>query len=318
MCSSAAASTARAPQATRKGAFEPADVARQAGDPGGVGEAELERALGDRLVGDVRRGQALRERPGRAGDAQRPLQPRHAIQQDALGAAERAGIGDEEDRFGHRAPLASRLMAPRGTPETPLRVRTARGGAVNAAFLSGAELLVLAQGLLATALLGPDLIGLYGVVTTTAMTIVALRRVGIDEAFVQTAADDEEAEFQRALTVELALGAAGRAGGGRAGAGARRGLRRFAAAGADARGELPAGRVRAAGAAVGLLQAHGVRAAADAAGDRPARHGGRHGAAAAVRRRGLGARDRPVLRQPGRDRGRLACVAVPAAAALRS
>jgi O-antigen/teichoic acid export membrane protein len=98
-------------------------------------------------------------------------------------------------------------MAPRGTPG--LRVLTARGGAVNAAFLSGAELLVLLQGLLAIALLGPDLIGLYGVVTTTAMTIVALRRVGIDEAFVQTAADDEEAEFQRALTVELALGLAG-------------------------------------------------------------------------------------------------------------
>jgi len=104
-------------------------------------------------------------------------------------------------------------MAPRGTPETPprggLRVLTARGGAVNAAFLSSAELLVLLQGLLATALLGPDLIGLYGVVTTTAMTIVALRRVGIDEAFVQTAAGDEEAEFQRALTVELALGLLG-------------------------------------------------------------------------------------------------------------
>ena len=115
-------------------------------------------------------------------------------------------------------------MAPRGTPG--LRVRTARGGAVNAAFLSGAELLVLLQGLLATALLGPDLIGLYGVVTTTAMTIVALRRVGIDEAFVQTAADDEEAEFQRALTVELALGVARRARRRGARAGAGRGVRR--------------------------------------------------------------------------------------------
>ncbi len=76
---------------------------------------------------------------------------------------------------------------------------------VNAAFLSGAEALVLVQGLLATALLGPGAIGLYGIVTTTAMTIVALRRVGIDEAFVQQAAADEEAEFQRAFTVELAL-----------------------------------------------------------------------------------------------------------------
>jgi O-antigen/teichoic acid export membrane protein len=101
-------------------------------------------------------------------------------------------------------------MASRRTPDPPgLRARTARGGVVNAVFLSGAELLVLAQGLLATALLGPDAIGLYGIVTTTAMTIVALRRVGIDEAFVQTAADDEEAEFQRALTVELALGLLG-------------------------------------------------------------------------------------------------------------
>src|SRR3954468_23711965 len=106
---------------------------------------------------------------------------------------------------GIERPLAWRLMAPRASG---LRVRTARGGAINAVFLSGAELLVALQGLLATALLGPDLIGLYGVVTTTAMTIVVLRRVGIDEAFVQTAAEDEEAEFQRALTVELALGVA--------------------------------------------------------------------------------------------------------------
>jgi len=90
-----------------------------------------------------------------------------------------------------------------------LRARTARGGALNAAFLSGAEALVLVQGLLATALLGPSAIGLYGVVTTTAMTIVALRRVGIDEAFVAQAADDEEAEFQRAFGVELGIGLLG-------------------------------------------------------------------------------------------------------------
>jgi O-antigen/teichoic acid export membrane protein len=90
-----------------------------------------------------------------------------------------------------------------------LRVATARGGVVNAFFLSGAEGLVLVQGLLATALLGPDAIGLYGVVTTTAMTIVALRRVGIDEAFVQERATDERDEFARAFTVELGLGLVG-------------------------------------------------------------------------------------------------------------
>src|SRR4051812_29643649 len=103
--------------------------------------------------------------------------------------------------------LASRFMATRRGQG--LRVATARGGVVNAVFLSGAEGLVLVQGLLATALLGPDAIGLYGVVTTTAMTIVALRRVGIDEAFVQERASDERDEFQRAFTVELGLGLAG-------------------------------------------------------------------------------------------------------------
>jgi O-antigen/teichoic acid export membrane protein len=90
-----------------------------------------------------------------------------------------------------------------------LRAATARGGLVNALFLSGAEGLVLVQGLLATALLGPSAIGLYGVVSTTAVTVLQLRRVGIDEAFVQQHADDEEAEFQRAFTVELAIGVAG-------------------------------------------------------------------------------------------------------------
>src|ERR1700748_2751398 len=98
-------------------------------------------------------------------------------------------------------------MASSGGPG--LRVATARGGGVNAAFLSGAEALVLVQGLLATALLGPPEIGLDGVVTTTAMTIVALRRVGVDEAFVQHEASDERDEFERALAVELALGLTG-------------------------------------------------------------------------------------------------------------
>jgi len=86
-----------------------------------------------------------------------------------------------------------------------LRRRTARGGAINGAFLGGAEALVLAQGLIVTALLGPVAIGLYGVVTTTAMTLVALKRVGIDEAFVQQSEAAQEEEFQRAFSIELGL-----------------------------------------------------------------------------------------------------------------
>src|SRR3954451_4979820 len=90
-------------------------------------------------------------------------------------------------------------------PRPELRRRTARGAIVNGFFLGGAEALVLLQGLIVTVLLGPSAIGLYGIVTTTAMTIVALKRVGIDEAFVQQSEAGQEEEFQRAFTLELAL-----------------------------------------------------------------------------------------------------------------
>jgi O-antigen/teichoic acid export membrane protein len=93
-------------------------------------------------------------------------------------------------------------------PREELRARTARGGLINVLFLGGAELLVLLQGLIVVALLGPSDIGLYGIVTTTAMTVVALRRVGIDEAFVQQSEERQEEEFQRAFTLELAVGLA--------------------------------------------------------------------------------------------------------------
>jgi O-antigen/teichoic acid export membrane protein len=93
-------------------------------------------------------------------------------------------------------------------PRDELRARTARGGLINALFLGGAEALVVLQGLIVTILLGPSDIGLYGIVTTTAMTVVALRRVGIDEAFVLQEEERQEEEFQRAFTLELCVGLA--------------------------------------------------------------------------------------------------------------
>lgn len=90
-------------------------------------------------------------------------------------------------------------------PRRELRHRTARGVITNAAYLAGAEVLVLAQGLIVAVLLGPAAIGLYGIVSVTAMTIVALRRVGIDEAYVQQSEQGQEREFQRAFTLELGL-----------------------------------------------------------------------------------------------------------------
>ena len=82
-----------------------------------------------------------------------------------------------------------------------------RGTVVNATVLGLVDLLVLAQGLIVTRLLGPEAIGLYGVVTVTTMTIVSLKRVGIDEAFVAQEAADQETEFQHAFTLELLLSA---------------------------------------------------------------------------------------------------------------
>jgi O-antigen/teichoic acid export membrane protein len=93
-------------------------------------------------------------------------------------------------------------------PREELRGRTVRGVALNALFTGGTEGLVLAQGLIVSILLGPSAIGLYGIVTATAMTIVALKRVGIDEAFVQQSEQGQEEEFQRAFSLELAVSAA--------------------------------------------------------------------------------------------------------------
>jgi O-antigen/teichoic acid export membrane protein len=103
-------------------------------------------------------------------------------------------------------PVSARFEDRLAFPREELRPRTARGGLLNALFLGGGEVLVLLQGLIVTGLLGPRAIGLYGIVTTTAMTIVQLRRVGIDEAFVQQSEERQEEEFQRAFSLELAIG----------------------------------------------------------------------------------------------------------------
>jgi O-antigen/teichoic acid export membrane protein len=93
-------------------------------------------------------------------------------------------------------------------PREQLRARVVRGTAINAAALVLIDGLVLVQGLVVTRLLGPEAIGLYGVVTVTAMTILTLKRVGIDEAYVAQDEPDQEAEFQRAFTLEVVLSSA--------------------------------------------------------------------------------------------------------------
>jgi len=92
-----------------------------------------------------------------------------------------------------------------GFPADELRRRTSRGALLNGAFVGGAELLLVAQGIVVTAILGPEAIGLYGAVSATAVTITGLKRVGIDEEFVRQAEGEQEEEFQRAFTLDLSL-----------------------------------------------------------------------------------------------------------------
>ncbi|HEX8067346.1 MAG TPA: oligosaccharide flippase family protein [Thermoleophilaceae bacterium] len=123
--------------------------------------------------------------------------------------SERAGVG-EAAGVGERPGRAERARASDRLPfaASELRSRTIRGVAVNAAFLIVVETLALAQGLIVARLLGPSELGLYGIVSITVMTLIALKRVGIDEAFVQQDERDQEREFQLAFTLELVLAAA--------------------------------------------------------------------------------------------------------------
>ena len=93
-------------------------------------------------------------------------------------------------------------------PRAELRRRTLRGTVVTAGFLAAIDGLVLVQGLVVTRLLGPRDIGLYGVVSTTVISLIALKRVGVDELFVQQEEADQEREFQYAFTIELGLSVA--------------------------------------------------------------------------------------------------------------
>jgi PST family polysaccharide transporter len=83
--------------------------------------------------------------------------------------------------------------------------RTVRGVAVNGAFLVLVDVLVLAQGLIVARELGPRELGLYGIVSITVVTLIALKRVGIDEAYVQQNESEQEREFQLAFTLDLLL-----------------------------------------------------------------------------------------------------------------
>ncbi len=92
-------------------------------------------------------------------------------------------------------------------PRSELRSRAARGAIINGAFLIAVESLGLIQAIVVARLLDADQIGLYGIVSVTVMTLLSLKQIGIDEAFVQQEQDDQVEAFQHAFTLDLALSA---------------------------------------------------------------------------------------------------------------
>jgi O-antigen/teichoic acid export membrane protein len=90
-------------------------------------------------------------------------------------------------------------------PSNELRRRTLRGVVIAGAFIVLIDVLVLTQGLIVTRVLGPRLIGVYGIASTFVLSLIALKRVGVDEAFVAQEEPDQEREFQIAFTLDLVL-----------------------------------------------------------------------------------------------------------------
>ena len=93
-------------------------------------------------------------------------------------------------------------------PRSELRSRAARGAIVNGAFLLGVEALGLVQAVLVTRLLNPSEVGTYGIVSVTVMTLLSLKQIGIDEAYVQQDQPNQALAFQHAFTLDLTLSAA--------------------------------------------------------------------------------------------------------------
>ncbi len=92
-------------------------------------------------------------------------------------------------------------------PRSELRSRAARGAIVNGLFLLTVEALGLVQAIVVARLLDADQVGTYGIVSVTVVTLLSLKQVGIDEAFVQQDSDNQEVAFQHAFSIDLTLSA---------------------------------------------------------------------------------------------------------------
>jgi O-antigen/teichoic acid export membrane protein len=86
-----------------------------------------------------------------------------------------------------------------------LRGRAAHGTIVNTAFAAGLGGLTLVKGFVLAAFLSRADYGLWGVITVSLSTLLFFKQAGIGDKFVQQEELDQQAAFQKAFTLELAL-----------------------------------------------------------------------------------------------------------------
>ncbi len=86
-----------------------------------------------------------------------------------------------------------------------LRVRAARGTIVNAAFLVSLNALALLKGFIAAAFLTRGEYGVWGVLSITLITFLALKHIGVGEKYVQQDDEDQERAFHVAYTMDLVM-----------------------------------------------------------------------------------------------------------------
>jgi O-antigen/teichoic acid export membrane protein len=115
----------------------------------------------------------------------------------------------------HRAQAGGRIGADAVTTPAPtadidtggrsLRAHTARGTLINSAFQIGLAGLGLLRRVIIAAFLTRSEFGIWGIIVTALMTLFWLKELGIADKYVQQTEADQEAAFQKAFTLELAV-----------------------------------------------------------------------------------------------------------------
>jgi polysaccharide transporter, PST family len=86
-----------------------------------------------------------------------------------------------------------------------LREHAARGTLINSGFQVALTGLGLLRRVVVAAYLTQSQFGVWGIVMTTVLTLSWLKQIGVADKYIQQNEDDQEAAFQKAFTMELAV-----------------------------------------------------------------------------------------------------------------